>query len=108
MKITIIGTGRAGRSFATALRDVGHDVTARHHDDLLVDPGTDLVLLCVPDDALSDVGDPCMATPGKDHYGCAMDSKSLLKCDGQKFVQSDTCLGKKTCKLQNDVFGCFL
>ncbi len=60
------------------------------------------------DDALSDVGDPCMATPGKDHYGCSMDSKSLLKCDGLKFVQSDTCVGKKTCKLQNEVFGCFL
>jgi len=60
------------------------------------------------DDALSDVGDPCQSTPGKDHFGCAMDSKSLLKCDGVKFVQSDKCSGQKTCKLQNDTFGCFL
>jgi hypothetical protein len=60
------------------------------------------------DDALSDLNDPCMATPGKDHYACAQDAKSLLKCDGGKFVQSDKCTGQKTCKLLGDVFGCAL
>lgn len=55
MKITIIGAGRAGGSFARALSDVGHDVSAHHHDDLLVGDTEDLVLLCVPDDAISAV-----------------------------------------------------
>lgn len=52
MKITIIGAGRAGTSFDEALRAVGHDVTLAHHEDLVVAPECELVLLCVPDDAL--------------------------------------------------------
>jgi predicted short-subunit dehydrogenase-like oxidoreductase (DUF2520 family) len=55
MKISIVGTGRAGTSFERALRSVGHDVLLVRHFDLrrLGSPG--LVLLCVPDDEISSV-----------------------------------------------------
>jgi predicted short-subunit dehydrogenase-like oxidoreductase (DUF2520 family) len=52
MKITVIGTGRAGSSFADALTRVGHEVTTAHHDVSVVEDDCDVVLLCVPDDAL--------------------------------------------------------
>jgi len=52
MKITIIGAGRAGRSFNAALRRAGHEVTLVHHDQRVVPADVELVLLCVPDDAL--------------------------------------------------------
>ncbi len=55
MKIAIVGVGRAGRSFATALSQVGHDVATHHHDQLEDVRAVDLVLLCVPDDALESV-----------------------------------------------------
>jgi prephenate dehydrogenase len=34
MKITIVGAGRAGSSFASALRHVGHVVDVVHHDEV--------------------------------------------------------------------------
>jgi predicted short-subunit dehydrogenase-like oxidoreductase (DUF2520 family) len=52
MKITLIGAGRAGRSFALALADVGHDVRLAHHDDLGELETPELILLTVPDDAI--------------------------------------------------------
>jgi predicted short-subunit dehydrogenase-like oxidoreductase (DUF2520 family) len=55
MKISIVGAGRAGSSFATALRQVGHDVQVVHHDDVVSLGEAALVILCVPDDALSSV-----------------------------------------------------
>jgi predicted short-subunit dehydrogenase-like oxidoreductase (DUF2520 family) len=55
MKIAIVGVGRAGSSFATALREVGHDVLTFHHDELEDVSSVDLVLLCVPDDALESI-----------------------------------------------------
>ena len=54
MKITIIGAGRAGRSFNAALRSAGHDVSLVHHDQLVISADVEMVLLCVPDDALID------------------------------------------------------
>lgn len=54
MKVTIIGSGRAGRSFARALSRVGHEVALVHHDQLENVAG-ELVLVCVPDDALAEV-----------------------------------------------------
>ena len=45
MKIAIVGAGRAGISFALALRDVGHEVELRHHDELGRFDGVELVLL---------------------------------------------------------------
>ena len=54
MKVTIIGSGRAGQSFALALGRVGHEVTLIHHDQLESVSG-EFVLLSVPDDALAEV-----------------------------------------------------
>lgn len=53
MHIAIVGAGRAGTSFALALRRVGHEVTLVHHDELLLVDAADLVLLCVPDDVIA-------------------------------------------------------
>jgi predicted short-subunit dehydrogenase-like oxidoreductase (DUF2520 family) len=54
MKIAIVGAGRAGSSFASALTQVGHVVDVVHHDDV---PSLEaqLIILCVPDDAIADV-----------------------------------------------------
>jgi predicted short-subunit dehydrogenase-like oxidoreductase (DUF2520 family) len=57
MKITIIGAGRAGTSLCDALSDVGHDVQLRHHDEIGDIGDTDVVLLCVPDDAIETMSD---------------------------------------------------
>jgi predicted short-subunit dehydrogenase-like oxidoreductase (DUF2520 family) len=57
MNIAIVGVGRAGSSFAAALRQVGHEVTTFHHDEVGDVTSADLVLLCVPDDALASVSD---------------------------------------------------
>lgn len=53
MDITVVGAGRAGSSFATALRGVGHRVETLHHDELERVGSPDLVLLAVPDDAIA-------------------------------------------------------
>jgi predicted short-subunit dehydrogenase-like oxidoreductase (DUF2520 family) len=55
MKIAIVGAGRAGTSFATALGEVGHDVRLIHHDELERVGDSDAVLLCVPDGAIADI-----------------------------------------------------
>jgi predicted short-subunit dehydrogenase-like oxidoreductase (DUF2520 family) len=55
MKILIVGTGRAGTSFADALDAASHHVTRTHHDQLPANVSEDLVLLCVPDDAITTV-----------------------------------------------------
>ena len=52
MNIVIIGAGRAGLSFDSALRAAGHHVSVRHHSDLGDELDSDIVLLCVPDDAI--------------------------------------------------------
>ena len=50
-RVRIVGAGRAGRSFATALADRGWhvDVVGRDADPADLAQGVDLVLLCVPD-----------------------------------------------------------
>jgi predicted short-subunit dehydrogenase-like oxidoreductase (DUF2520 family) len=55
MKISIVGTGRAGTSFDRALRSVGHEVRLIHHGDLEQLGSPNLVLLCVPDDEIATV-----------------------------------------------------
>lgn len=64
-RVRIVGAGRAGRSFATALAAVGWRVDLVHHDDpgSASGPRPDLVLLCVPDDAVAEVA----ATLTPDH-----------------------------------------
>jgi predicted short-subunit dehydrogenase-like oxidoreductase (DUF2520 family) len=55
MNITIVGTGRAGSSFAAALGRVGHDARLIHHDELNQLGTPQLILLAVPDDAINSV-----------------------------------------------------
>jgi predicted short-subunit dehydrogenase-like oxidoreductase (DUF2520 family) len=55
MKISIIGAGRAGSSFATALERVGHVVEVLHHDEVARLGDSALVILCVPDDVIAEV-----------------------------------------------------
>jgi predicted short-subunit dehydrogenase-like oxidoreductase (DUF2520 family) len=55
MNIVIVGAGRAGTSFEQALRSAGHSVRLVHHDEASTITGADLVLLCVPDDAIAEV-----------------------------------------------------
>ncbi len=55
MNIAVVGAGRAGTSFSLALRGVGHHVQLLHHDGLADLAAPDLILLCVPDDALATV-----------------------------------------------------
>ena len=54
---TIVGMGRAGSAFATALATAGWEVTTLHHGELgsTGELSTDLVLLCVPDGKIADV-----------------------------------------------------
>jgi predicted short-subunit dehydrogenase-like oxidoreductase (DUF2520 family) len=55
MDISIVGAGRAGSSFAVALRRVGHHVEVWHHDELASLGEPDLIILCVPDDEIASV-----------------------------------------------------
>ncbi len=57
MKITIVGAGRAGTSFATALERVGHrTLLLSHHEHALVPSSEpDVVMLCVPDATIANV-----------------------------------------------------
>ena len=55
MKISIVGAGRAGTSFAAALSEVGHDTQLIHHDELERVGQSEVVLLYVPDDAIAEV-----------------------------------------------------
>lgn len=50
MKISIVGAGRAGTSFSTALAASGHDVQLVHHDELHLISAPNVILLTVPDD----------------------------------------------------------
>jgi predicted short-subunit dehydrogenase-like oxidoreductase (DUF2520 family) len=63
MRITIVGTGRAGSAFTLALRRAGHAVTVVHHDELDSIDGADLILLAVPDDALAEVATQIPLSP---------------------------------------------
>ncbi len=56
MRIVIVGAGRAGTSFSSALSAVGHEVRLLHHEeaDEPALAGAELVLLTVPDDALAE------------------------------------------------------
>jgi predicted short-subunit dehydrogenase-like oxidoreductase (DUF2520 family) len=71
MNIVILGTGRAGTAFAGALRLVGHEVALRSHLDVAVAADVDLVLLCVPDDAIADVAAALVVGAGTVVAHCA-------------------------------------
>jgi predicted short-subunit dehydrogenase-like oxidoreductase (DUF2520 family) len=55
MNISIVGAGRAGSSFGAALVLIGHEVRLVHHEDASTITDAELILLCVPDDAISSV-----------------------------------------------------
>jgi predicted short-subunit dehydrogenase-like oxidoreductase (DUF2520 family) len=55
MRISIVGTGRAGTSFAGALGAVGHEVQLLSHRELAQLDSPDVVMLCVPDDEIARV-----------------------------------------------------
>ncbi len=55
LNITVVGSGRAGSSFALALSRAGHVVDVVHHDNLSGVRPCDAVMLCVPDDSLATV-----------------------------------------------------
>jgi predicted short-subunit dehydrogenase-like oxidoreductase (DUF2520 family) len=74
MNISILGTGRAGTSFERALRGAGHEVRLLRHDDLDHLGSPDLVLLCVPDGAVTAVAD---ALPVSERYVVAHVAGSL-------------------------------
>ena len=63
MRIAIVGAGRAGTSFATALVTAGHDVQLVHHDELEELDSPDFVLLTVPDDAINEVASHLVPSP---------------------------------------------
>jgi predicted short-subunit dehydrogenase-like oxidoreductase (DUF2520 family) len=86
MKITIVGAGRAGTSFARALRIVGHDVDLRGRGDLRVAP-CDLTLLCVPDDAIALVAAELVVPEGAVVAHCA-GSRTLAELAGHERVGS--------------------
>jgi len=63
MRITIIGAGRAGTSFAGALASVGHVVQLLSHHDIKLIDSPDAVLLCVPDDEIENVARAIAPSP---------------------------------------------
>jgi predicted short-subunit dehydrogenase-like oxidoreductase (DUF2520 family) len=65
--VAVVGQGRAGSAFASVLADAGWDVKALHHGELHGDSGlvADLVLLCVPDGAVSDMANAFEAADGQ-------------------------------------------
>lgn len=56
-RVAIVGSGRAGGSFAAALGDAGWEVTVLRRTEVgnISSVEADLVLLCVPDSSVSDV-----------------------------------------------------
>jgi predicted short-subunit dehydrogenase-like oxidoreductase (DUF2520 family) len=68
MRITIIGTGRAGTSFARALGDVGHRIQLLSHHEVSRLDSPEVVLLCVPDDEIANVA--LEITPSEDFVLC--------------------------------------
>jgi len=65
MKITIVGSGRAGTAFSLALRRAGHHVDVVHHEDVAEIRETEAVLLCVPDDQVANVARSLPLTSSK-------------------------------------------
>ena len=62
--VRIVGAGRAGGSFAGALMSVGLDVeVADRHELSSAAAGVDLVLICTPDDVITEVARSILPGP---------------------------------------------
>lgn len=57
----------------------------------------------VCDDSQAELNDAC---EHQDHYSCATDGNSVLRCDGRKFVPYQTCRQKTACKVQPEGVTC--
>jgi predicted short-subunit dehydrogenase-like oxidoreductase (DUF2520 family) len=87
MRITIVGTGRAGTSFARALASVGHQVQLLSHQDLVLVDSPDVIVLCVPDDEIANVAR--QIAPGDDFVLCHVaGSRTLDVLAGHRRVGS--------------------
>ena len=81
MDITLVGAGRAGTSFARALADAGHRVRLVHHEDVGAVDDADLVVLCVPDDAIAEVAGR-LAVPSSTVVAHVAGSRGLGELEG--------------------------
>lgn len=56
------------------------------------------------DDSIANAGDTC---DKEGHFACAPDEKTILKCEGKKFVAEDKCTPKQKCGIRGDLVGCY-
>ncbi len=56
------------------------------------------------DDSIAAVGEPCEK---ENHFACAPDERSIVKCVNKKFVQDDRCKGRDKCAVKGDQVGCY-
>lgn len=56
------------------------------------------------DDSIAAAGDPC---DKENHFACASDEKTILKCVGKKFTVEDKCRAKEKCGVRGELVGCY-
>lgn len=56
------------------------------------------------DDSIANAGDPC---DKENHFACAQDQQTILKCVGKRFVSDERCSTKQRCDVRGDVVGCY-
>lgn len=56
------------------------------------------------DDSVAQVGDACEK---EEHFSCASDEKSILKCKNKKFEIEEKCKGKEKCQIKGGSVGCW-
>lgn len=56
------------------------------------------------DDSIANVGDACEK---EEHFSCAQDERSILKCKNKKFDVEEKCRGKERCQIKGGTVGCF-
>lgn len=56
------------------------------------------------DDSIAALGDPCEK---EDHFSCAPDERSIMKCHGKKFDVEEKCKPKEKCQIRGGQIGCY-
>jgi len=56
------------------------------------------------DDSVAAAGDPCEK---EEHFSCATDEKTILKCKGKKFEVEDKCKAREKCQIKGGQVGCY-